>query len=192
MQSKTTTKLVMVASLAAISYVLMFFSVAILPSAPFLKLDLAEVPILISFYLLGWQGGVATAVIRTLLYLIVTGFGLDHLIGVSANLIASLTIGLVFYGMFTLLATKKFWWQFLSAAVVATLALTVVLAIFNYYVLMPLYMSVLNMKLGFSLATYVTTAVIPFNLIKGSVVFVVFGVLASRLKVWLQQHSLAN
>ncbi|WP_462271631.1 ECF transporter S component, partial [Ligilactobacillus agilis] len=53
----STKKYVLVACLAAISYLLMFFSFAIIPMVPWMKIDFADVPILVGFFTLGPAGG---------------------------------------------------------------------------------------------------------------------------------------
>lgn len=186
--SKSTTKVVMVAAFAAISYLLMFFSFPILPAVSFLKLDFADIAVLSAFCVLGFTGGIATIVVRSLLYLVVTGFEFSHVIGVFANACASLLLGGIFYLVLTMQKnpSKK---AYFFAALGATLALTLGLALLNYFVLMPAYMSVLQMKLPYSLVTYVLEMVVPFNLIKGIVLMAVFSLVYQRLVTWAKSHQ---
>ena len=46
-------KMVTVAMLASISFVIMFFAFPVVPLFPFMKVDFSEIPILIGAYLLG-------------------------------------------------------------------------------------------------------------------------------------------
>jgi len=46
----------------------------------------------------------------------------------------------------------------------------------------------LNFNLGMSMTKYVFIGLVPFNLIKGALVTVVFAVLYLRILPWLKQH----
>ena len=64
-------KMVIVAMLAAISFVLIFIDFPILPGFSFLKIDFADVPVLIGTVLFGPVWGMATAGLAGLLDIIV-------------------------------------------------------------------------------------------------------------------------
>ncbi|MEO2873773.1 ECF transporter S component, partial [Lacticaseibacillus paracasei] len=59
-------RLVGIALLAAIGYVLMMFSFPIIPAFPFLKLDLSDLVVLLGGLLYGPAGGIGVAFIRSL------------------------------------------------------------------------------------------------------------------------------
>ena len=52
----------------------------------------------------------------------------------------------------------------------ATLGMTVIMAAANYWVITPLYIKVLGMKITIPLVKMVLLGVVPFNLIKGIVI----------------------
>ena len=54
--------------------------------------------------------------------------------------------------------------------VVAALGMTVIMAVANYWVITPLYIKVLGMKITIPLVKLVLLGVVPFNLIKGIVI----------------------
>jgi len=60
--------------------------------------------------------------------------------------------------------------------------MTVIMSVLNYFVVMPLYMNVIGMKLNMSLAQYVATGVIPFNIIKALIISVAVMVVYPRIK----------
>jgi riboflavin transporter FmnP len=68
--------------------------------------------------------------------------------------------------------------------VAGTAIMTAGMAILNYFIFLPAYAHFLNFALPNSV---VITAIIPFNLLKGLIVSVVFVVLFQSIKVWLQQ-----
>lgn len=175
------------ASLAAISYLLMFISFVIIPVVPFMKLDFSDIPVLIAFFLLGPAGGIEVAFLRSLLYFLISGPSLPNLIGVGLSFTATLAFCLPFY---YLLGGKDFSWKkALQATLIGTLSLTVILSLVNWGITIPLYMSLLGMKLSIPLDQMILYGVVPFNLIKGVVLSVVFVLVYQRLHVWLTKQS---
>ena len=60
--------------------------------------------------------------------------------------------------------------HYVRAIALATLGMTVVMAAANYWVITPLYIKVLGMKITIPLVKMVLLGVVPFNLIKGIVI----------------------
>ncbi|WP_252895245.1 ECF transporter S component [Fructilactobacillus florum] len=87
---------VFVAVLAAIAYLLMFISFPVLPYVPFLKLDFADIPILIGLFMLGPSAAVETTVLKLFLYWMTMGFSVIELIGLSSSLVVSLVFITIF------------------------------------------------------------------------------------------------
>lgn len=180
-------RLTLGACLAAISYLLMFVSFVVIPLVPFMKLDFSDLPILIAFCLLGTAGGIQVAFLRSLLYFIISGPSLPNLIGVSLSFLATLSFCLPLYYLLQrqkLTAKDKF-----VAVLVATFSLTLILSLVNWSITLPLYMKILGMKLSLPLAQVVLYGVVPFNLIKGTLVGSLFLLLYAKLHPWILQHQ---
>ncbi|CFO28535.1 riboflavin transporter [Staphylococcus aureus] len=65
----------------------------------------------------------------------------------------------------------------------ATLVMTIVLSILNYFVLLPLYGMIMNLSdVVENVKIVIVSGVIPFNIIKGVVISIVFILLYNRLK----------
>ncbi|MDF4201106.1 ECF transporter S component, partial [Bacillus subtilis] len=141
-----------IACLAAISYLLMFISFAVIPIVPYMKVDFADIPILLGFFVLGVSGGIEIAVLRSVLYFLITGPSIASLIGVGTNLLATLTICLP---MYYILHEKHDLKRYIIAIVVSTISLTFWLSLGNWLVITPLYMAVLGMKLTLPLSQLV-------------------------------------
>ncbi len=58
-------KWVLAACLAAISYLLMFLSFAVIPIVPYMKIDFSDLAVLIGFFVLGTSGGIGVAAMRS-------------------------------------------------------------------------------------------------------------------------------
>lgn len=182
-----TTRLVEMSILAGCPYVLMFLSVPIIPIVPYMKLDLSDMPILIGTVIFGPVGGMTIAGLKALLYWVTTGASIFGFIGVGSSLISSLVLIWSYY-----LGERAF--SFTSGLkkttlVILTMAISlmIVMSTINWLGVIPLYMNLMNMKLGFPLSTVILFGAVPFNLIKGVVVGGVFyaikGSFLPRLKL---------
>lgn len=183
-----TRRYVISASLAGVSYLLMFLSFVVVPLVPYMKVDFSDLPILFGMFILGPLGGIEIALIRSILYFIISGPSIDSLIGVTTNFFASMTLTLpIFYTL-----RKKYdvnIWNILRSILFGTISLTVILSLANYLVIMPLYMKVLGMNLSMSLAKFILIGVVPFNLIKGLLVGTAFWILFVKMKDWIVKQS---
>ncbi|AUJ29853.1 MAG: ECF transporter S component [Liquorilactobacillus hordei] len=183
-----TRRYVISASLAGVSYLLMFLSFVVVPLVPYMKVDFSDLPILFGMFILGPLGGIEIALIRSILYFIISGPSIDSLIGVTTNFFASMTLTLpIFYTL-----RKKYdvnIWNILRSILFGTISLTVILSLANYLVIMPLYMKVLGMNLSMPLAKFILIGVVPFNLIKGLLVGTAFWILFVKMKDWIVKQS---
>ncbi|ECL0211573.1 riboflavin transporter FmnP, partial [Listeria monocytogenes] len=72
---------------------------------------------------------------------------------------------------------------------IGTLVMTVVMSIFNYFILLPFYIKLGGLPADTDVAWLVTYAIIPFSLLKGVIVSAVFLLLYSRLKKWIAKNQ---
>jgi riboflavin transporter FmnP len=186
-----TRKYVLAACLAGISYLLMFLAFSVIPIVPYMKIDFSDLPILLGMFLLGPMGGIEIALIRSLLYFLISGPSIAQLIGVTTSFAATLLFCLPIYYLLRRDQTPNLK-NILVTILSATLLLTFVLSLANWLIITPLYMSVLGMKLSLPLSKLVLFGVVPFNLIKGVLVGTAFWLLFSRMRFWIADHSLNN
>ncbi len=173
--------LVQVSILGGLAYLLTYLSVPILPMAPYMKLDFGDIPILLATVLLSTRSGLIVALLRAVLYFIFTGVSLINLIGISALLIASLTIVLSVTLVDKLVQNKA---KYVIMILFETFMLTLVLSVLNYFVITPLYINLTGFKLSFSLLDSVLYTVAPFNIIKGLFIGIVFVIIYNRSNAW--------
>ncbi|WEG74261.1 ECF transporter S component [Vagococcus intermedius] len=178
MKQNKTHKLVSIAMLAAIGYLLMFIAFPVIPAFPFMKVDFSEIPILIGAYLFGPGAAVMTAFIRSLLHFLTTGGDVGALIGDTTSFFAALSFVLPIYYLSRRSHSKK---SLISALIVGTLVMTVTMMIVNYTIALPLYLKFVHLDLGMGFIKYVIIGVAPFNLIKGSLLTVFFLGIHERL-----------
>lgn len=180
-------RLVGIACLGALAFILMLFEFPIIPMASYLKIDFSDVPVLIGGYIYGPAGGILIAVIKCLIHGMVHGFSVGELIGVLSDFISSLTLLLPFC-----LIWRRHQWslkkQLGVGVIVATLVMTVVMSLLNLWVLTPLYMAVWHWKSTLPVSQLVALGVLPFNIIKGVLVTGIFAIVALHLRSWLNAH----
>lgn len=169
-----TTRLVEMSVFAGLSYVLMFLSVPIIPIVPYMRLDLADMPILLGTVLFGPVGGMTIAGLKALLYWVTTGADMINFIGVGSSLVSSLVLIWAYYLADRLFSFTKGWKKAGLVILTMAIALTIIMSLTNWLGVIPLYMNLIGMKLGFPLATVILSGVVPFNFIKGIVVGGVF------------------
>ncbi|CAD5902057.1 Riboflavin transporter [Carnobacterium maltaromaticum] len=172
--------------LSALGYVFMLFSFPVLPMFSYLKIDFSDVAVIIGMYIISPMAGVCIALIKTVLHFLFTGGDIANLIGDITSFIASLSVTLPFY-YFT--KNKLSQRNILFGGLTSTLSLTVILALANYFVITPLYLSILNMDFGMPTLKLITISIIPFNLIKGLILSVVFLIILTKLVPTISRFS---
>ena len=173
-----TRKLVFVAILGAISFVLMLVNFS-LPFAPsFLKFDIAELPALFAGFFMGPLAGFLVVVIKLLLKLVVQGTE-TAFVGEFSNLVGSTAFMLVAALIYKMNRTKK---GAVIAVTVSTIVVSVVYIFLNAYIMFPLYSRLYGMpmeaivQMGTAVNPRITNvtslmlfSVFPFNLLKHAV-----------------------
>jgi riboflavin transporter len=179
--NKNLSKLIKISLLSAMALILMFFEFPVPLFPEFLKIDLSDIPALLGAFALGPIAGVAIELIKNVLHLIIgtktAGVGeLANFIVGAAFVFAS---GLIYQKQ----KSRK---TALVGLGVGTLVMAVVASVFNYYVLLPLYETVLHFPVSAVVAmtskvngavidvkTLIVYSILPFNLIKGVVVSII-------------------
>ncbi|KZU54019.1 ECF transporter S component [Lactiplantibacillus plantarum] len=188
MQHTTLHRLVGIALLGAIAYILMLLEFPILPVAPWMKIDFSDIPILIGLFLFGVGGAFVITIIKLLLHSAMMGFAIYDLIGSFASFLGTAVLILAFALVLRYYRGNPKW-RMPVAIVVATIGLVVIESLANLTFVLPFYLQVMGMKLSMSLNTVVLVVVIPFNLIKGLLVGNVFWLVYQRLAKWLGNHN---
>ncbi|MFQ4152780.1 ECF transporter S component [Lactiplantibacillus plantarum] len=188
MQHTTLHRLVGIALLGAIAYILMLLEFPILPVAPWMKIDFSDIPILIGLFLFGVGGAFVITIIKLLLHSAMMGFAIYDLIGSFASFLGTAVLILAFALVLRYYRGNPKW-RMPVAIVATTIGLVVIESLANLTFVLPFYLQVMGMKLSMSLNTVVLVAVIPFNLIKGLLVGNVFWLVYQRLAKWLGNHN---
>lgn len=187
MRNTKVQKMITISMLSAVATVLQFFDFPVFPAFSFLKIDFSDIPIMIGMFLLGPFAGIATAFIRSLLHCFLSGATPQNFIGDSASFLATLCFTFPIYGCMKYGKHQKI--SKLVGLISGTLALTIFMSLANYFVITPFYLQLWGISaqefLGMSLAKYLAIGIIPFNLIKGSLVSMVFVLIHAKLLPWI-------
>lgn len=180
-----------VAVLGAVSAVLYYFEVPIIP--PIYKLDLSAVPALIAGFAMGPGASLGVMAVKDLI-------GLTHSSSMGVGELADFLMS----GSMTVAASMIYLKRHtLKGAVLGlslgTLAMGLVGALANYFIMIPFYVQVMNMQLEVILSLIAKTvpavdslwkmillAVVPFNLLKGVVLSLVTMLLYKRIAPMLK------
>ena len=182
MIEKRTQKLTLIGILAAMSWIISFFSFPLLYWAPFLKVDFSDIPILLGMYLYGPLSGIAIGAVRSLLSYVASGGEAGFPIGDTTAFIATLVYTLpIYYAIKDGALNRK---KTILSTLIGMLTLTITMALLNWLVVAPLYMRVMGFSVG-PIREYLAISVIPFNLIKGLLVSTIFFSIFYQLKDYL-------
>lgn len=170
--------LVKIAVLAAISVVLMMFQIALPIFPSFLQIDLSDLPALFGGFALGPIAGVIVCFLKNLLNLVLTG-SMTGGIGELSNFVIGASMVVASAVTYNRMRSKK---GAVIGLALGVLAMTVVGALSNYFVMLPLYAKIMMpleeiIKMGnvinpaiTDLKTFVLWSIVPFNLLKGGIV----------------------
>lgn len=176
----STKKLVNVSLLSVLGFLLMFtieFPLPFLP--PFLKYDPSEIPALIAAFAWGPWTGVVVELIKTVLFFL-SGKATSGIIGATAAFLAGGSFVFASGIIYEKIHTK---FGAIISLAVGSIAMTVVMTLANYFVLLPLW--------GITQAEVlplVISAVIPFNLAKACISSIATFVVYKRVHYWLNKQ----
>ena len=188
-----TRKMVYIGLLSAVSAVLMYLEIPLtfLFMPPFLKLDLSGVPTLIGAYMFGPGAGIFITLVKDLIHVMSTQTGG---VGELSDFLIYTAFSLVAGGWYLKHKNKK---DALLSCVLGTLAVTVIGAFTNRFLIIPFYSKIMPIDaivsacnavnpLIDSIDGYILFGAVPFNFIKGviisAVTFLVYKKLSHAMK----------
>lgn len=188
MQSSKLLKLIILALLGTISFILFLLNFPILPGYGYLKIDFSDIPALIAALIFSPFAGIIVEAIKNLIYLALGG---GEPVGVTANFLA----GVMFIVPAAVLYHKyKGVKSIISGLVAGTIIMAIGMSVLNYLVILPIYawfMGMEEMKLDTVKWLTVIYGILPFNIIKGIIVGALFIPLFLKMRSWIE-HKQAN
>ncbi|WP_018934099.1 ECF transporter S component [Gracilibacillus lacisalsi] len=185
-QTSNLYRLIVISIMGTISVLLMFLNFPLpFPFIPaYLRIDVSDIPALIAGIIFSPVAGVVVVAIKNILYVLVTG--ISDPIGALANFFAGMFYVVPVSFMYMKSRSMK---SVLIGLGIGTLLMTIGLSLLNYILFIPAYswfMGWEEMSESVKRST-VLVGILPFNLIKGMIVGVVFALIFTKLKNWIQK-----
>jgi riboflavin transporter FmnP len=179
MKNKTLNTLVKTSILGAMAFIIMFLELPLPLFPSFLKLDFSDIPALLGAFALGPVSGIVIELLKNVLHGAIKG-STSMWVGELANFLVGsafvYTAGLIYQ-------KNKSRKTAVKGIVLGIVVMSAVAALFNYFVLLPFYATVLHfpidaiVQMGSAvnplvtdLKTLILWAIIPFNMFKGIVI----------------------
>lgn len=190
----STRNLVKIAMLSATAVLLMLFEIPLWFAPSFYEIDLSEVVVLIGAFAMGPLAGVTIEALKIILNLLINGT-ITAGIGEFANFLIGCSLVVPAAILYRHRKSRKF---AVIGLLVGTLLMTIVGALLNAYLLLPVYANVFGMPLSAliemgskvnanitDLSSLILLAVVPFNLLKGALTGIVTMLLYKRVSALL-------
>ena len=191
----TVKNMAVIAILGVLGAILMIFDFPIAIAPAFYKLDLSDLPCLIGAFALGPIPALFIELIKIIVKLLIKPTSTAFVGEMAAFIISSsfvFTAGLIYKNNKTRNSALK-------AMIIGTIVMSIVGTVANYTFIIPFYVKMYNMPLetiiGMGQAifpiikdklSFVLCCVLPFNIIKGTIVSIVTLVLYKRISVLLK------
>jgi riboflavin transporter FmnP len=174
---------VSIGMLSSIAYLLMLIQFP-LPMFPnFLFVDFSDIPALIAALVFGPLAGILVELFKNILNYLATGSQTGVPVGHIANFVAGIVFVLPTLFVYNRLKTRK---GMTIALVAGTVIMAVVMSILNYILILPAY----TLLMGFpDMRNLVVPAILPFNILKGIIMSVIFMLLFIRMQAWINKFS---
>lgn len=180
---------------AAISTVLMHFELPLPFMPPFLKFDPSGVPILLSSMLFGPSAAISVTLVKDLIHVLSTTTGG---VGELADFLIMSTFSIVVGLIYRKRSDRK---GVLLATLAGSVAIAIMGALANYYLLIPFFSKVMPMDVIWEtcakinpaidgLNAYILFGAIPFNVIKGLLLTALTILLYRKLEAFLKSYVL--
>ena len=187
-----------IAMFSVLAAILMYLEIPLFFAPSFYEIDFSEVPVLICTFFLGPVAGVTTELAKVLLKLLLKGTT-TAFVGDFANFVVGCSFVLPASIIYHLHKSKK---TAIVGMVIGTLCMTVFGSMFNAFYLLPKFAQLFGMPLDAiigmgtavnasvtSVGTLVMFCVVPFNLLKGTLVSIITYLLYKRVeKLLLERH----
>ncbi|ONK21868.1 riboflavin transporter FmnP [Bacillus sp. VT-16-64] len=188
MRKLNTKSFVAIGMLSSLSFILMLIKFPIPPFPAYLTVDFSDIPALIAGLMFGPLAAVLVELIKNIIDYLMIGSEAGIPVGNFANFIAGIVFVLPTYYVFKRLNKK---WGLAVSLIVGTLFMSLFMSFLNYVAILPAYIILLGwdpMSTS-ALRQLVMAAILPFNIIKGLIVTVIFLLIYARMKNWIEKQA---
>ncbi|MBT2217061.1 ECF transporter S component [Virgibacillus dakarensis] len=186
LQSSRLLKLIILALLGTISLLLFFLNFPVLPGFGYLKIDFSDIPALIAGFIFSPLAGVIVEATKNILYAAIGG---GEPVGIASNFLA----GVMFVVPAAYLYHKfKGVKSVVSGLIAGTIMMAIGMSILNYLVFLPIYALFMGMEeMSIESVKWYTViaGILPFNIIKGIIIGILFVPLFVKMRSWIEQKQ---
>ncbi|TKC19756.1 ECF transporter S component [Robertmurraya kyonggiensis] len=184
MKSFNVKALVSIGMLSSIGFVLMLLNFPLPPFPKFLMVDFSDIPALIAALIFGPVAGILVELFKNILDYVITSSETGIPVGHISNFIAGILFVVPTYYIYEKLKTKK---GMTYALVAGTVIMAIVMSVLNYFVFLPAYTLFMGFPAmsGDETRQMIVAGILPFNIVKGIIISIVFILLFSRMSTWI-------
>src|SRR5690625_3635964 len=178
-------RLIIIALLGTISLLLFFikFPLPILPA--YLKIDFGDIPAMLAGLIFSPLAGVMVVAIKNILYFAVSGSA--DPIGVSASFLAVVLFVLPVSIIYHRYKGIK---SIVSGLITGTIIMAIGMSVLNYFIILPAYGWFMGWDVNEQFKWIsVVAGILPFNIIKGIIVGLLFVPLFIRMRSWIERKQ---
>jgi riboflavin transporter len=175
-----------IAVLSSLACLLMLIRFPIPPFPSYLTVDFSDIPALLAALVFGPIGAVLVELIKNIINYLMVSSDVGIPIGNAANFVSGLLFVLPTYYIYRHLKTKK---GMTIGLITGTVSLAVLMSLLNYFVILPAYFVLANLHIP-DVKSYIIAGILPFNIIKGFIVTLVFMLIFTRMQGWIEKRSL--
>lgn len=192
MKNLTVKAIVLIGMMSSISYILMLLEFPLPPFPNFLKVDFSDIPALITALILGPGAGILVEFVKNVLDYFMTGSETGVPVGHISNFVAGVLFIVPAYYIYQKLRTNK---GMTFALIAATVIMSLIMSVLNYFVFLPLYTMFLNFPAmsAQEARQMIVAGILPFNIVKGVIISIVFMLLFAKMGAWIaKQRTYGN
>lgn len=175
---------VTVGMLSGISFILMLLNFPLPWFPAFLQIDFSDVPALIAAITMGPVAGILVELVKNVLDWVYTGAPEGIPVGHMANFVTGILFILPAYFVYKKFPSVK---GLMTGLMISTIVMSIGMAVLNYIAFLPMYTYLLGMP-KFDMYETVVLGILPFNIVKGILMFVIVTMLYRTMRVWIENQ----
>ena len=150
----------------------------------FLQIDFSDVPALIAAITMGPVAGILVELVKNVLDWVYTGAPEGIPVGHMANFVTGILFIFPAYFVYKKFPSVK---GLMTGLIISTIVMSVGMAALNYVAFLPMYTYLLGMP-QFDMYETVVLGILPFNIVKGILMFVIVTMLYRTMRVWIENQ----
>lgn len=200
MRDEKLIKMIKISLLAVIAFLLMYIELPIPIFPTFLKIDISDLPALLGAFALGPVAGVIIELVKNILHGVFASS--TALVGEFANFLVGSCLVLVSGYIYKVRKTKG---SAMVGLLVGVVCMSIFASILNYFVILPLYESLLKFPITGIIAagsainhnitdlnSFVIWMILPFNLFKGVIISIMTLALYKSISPILHKENMES